>query len=278
MNAEEFATPVQVRIAIIIAVYNGAATLERTLDSLASQTRPPDEVVVMDGGSTDGTQAILARRSDVVSHWQSGRDAGIFDAWNKALGHVTAEWVAFLGSDDRLWDDTVLQRLAAAAAAAPAAPYIYGRVHEIDATGQVLAVVGRPWELCCERFAIEMTLPHVGMLHRRAVCFAQGGFDTGYRIAGDYALLRPVLLRHDPVFVDMVVAAAQEGGVSTHPDRRVQSVREAGRAILAGDGVRPLGWHLMLAKNHVRRWVWRLFGEGGLQKARALVGADRSSR
>lgn len=268
-----------VTIAVVIAVYDGASTLERTLDSLASQTRLPDEVVVMDGGSSDGTQAILARRGDVVTLWQTARDKGIYDAWNKALAHVTADWVAFLGADDYLWDRDVLQRLASAVAAAPVGtPFIYGRLIDVDATGKVLGVRGRPWSASRDRFAVEMTLPHPGMLHRRSLCFALGGFDTCYRIAGDYALLRPVLLRADPVFVNLVVVAAQEGGVSTHPDRRVESVREAGRVILAGDHRRPLAWHLMLAKNHLRRWVWRLFGDAGLQKARALAGAGRGSR
>lgn len=268
-----------VTIAIVIAVYNGAATLERTLDSLASQSRQPDEVIVMDGGSSDGTQAILARRGDVVSYWQSARDTGIYDAWNKALVQVSADWVAFLGADDYLWDADVLQRLAGAAGAAPPdTPFIYGRVHDVDAAGRVLTTRGRPWAQCRRRFAIEMTLPHPGMLHRRSHCFAQGGFDTRFRIAGDYALLRPVLLRHDPMFIDVVVVAAQEGGVSTHPSRRVDSVREAGLAILAAGHGRPLAWHVMLAKNYLRRWVWRLFGEAGLQRARALAGAGRGNR
>ena len=265
-------------IAFVVAVFNGGRTLSRTLDSLATQTQRPDQVIVMDGGSTDGTQAILARRGDVVTYWHSARDTGIYDAWNKALAHVTADWVAFLGADDFLVENTVLERLAAAAALAPAdAAFVYGLLHEVDAAGKLLSVQGRPWAQCHARFPFEMTLPHPGMLHRRSLCFAERGFDASYRIAGDYALLRPLLLRRPPVFVNFAVAAAQEGGVSTHPNHRVLSVLEVGRAIRAGGQAPPLRWHLTLLKNRLRRWVWRLFGDVGLKWARSLVHALRGS-
>lgn len=262
--------------AFIIAVYNGAATLERTLDSLAAQTCRPDQVIVMDGGSTDGTQQILARRSDVVSYWASEKDRGIYDAWNKALAHAAADWVAFLGADDYLWEPTVLARLCAAAEAAPrATPFVYGRLYEVDAAGQVLVEHGRPWVESRDRFPFEMTVPLLGMLHRRDLCFANGRFDIRYRIAGDYALLRPLLMRSDPVYVDVVITAAEEGGVSTRPNLRVDGVREVGQAIRDCGEPLPWRWRLTLLKNYLRRWIWRLSGDSGLRGARSLARAVR---
>jgi len=261
-------------IAFVIAVYNGAATLERTLDSLAAQTRRPDQVIVMDGGSTDGTQQILARRSDVVTLWRSEKDAGIYDAWNKALAHASAEWVAFLGSDDYLWDEHVLQRLEDILATVPAdVPFVYGRLMEVDASGAVVGQRGQPWVDCKASFAFAMPLPHPGMLHRRSACFAAGGYDPRYRIAGDYALLRPVLMKHAPLFVDLVVAAAQEGGISTRADKRVLSVREAGRVITAAGERKPWRWYLMLFKNQLRHTLWRALGDAGLERVRRMVGS-----
>ncbi len=253
-------------IAIVIAVYNGAGTLAQTLDSLAAQTLRPDQVIVMDGGSSDGTQALLAQRGDIVTHWHSAPDRGIYDAWNKALALVHSEWVAFLGADDYLAGPQVLQRMNEVAAAAPPdTPYVYGRVHEVDAAGRVLRDHGQPWTQCRARFQFAMSLPHPGMWHRHALCFGQGGFDASVRIAGDYALLRPVLLRADPLFVDLVVAAAREGGISTRPGWRVHSVREAGQVILRAGQPRPLGWFLMLWKNQLRHALWRVLGDRGLQ-------------
>lgn len=266
-------------ISVVIAVYNGAKTLERLLDSLGYQALPADEVIVMDGGSTDGTQDILAKRRDVVTTWHSAPDRGIYDAWNKALSLATSDWVVFLGADDRLHDPTVLARMADAAKAVPVeTPFIYGRLHEVDAAGGLVEEYGRPWEQCRSGFSYQMNLPHPGMWHRRIACFASSGFDPSYRIAGDYAKLRPLLLRHPPCFVNMVVADAEEGGVSTHPNRRVQSVQEAGRVVLAGGEQRPIGWHWMLLKNRLRRWLWLAFGESGLRRVRTAARALRGSR
>lgn len=260
-------------VAFVIAVFNGVSTIEKTLDSLASQGVRPDEVVVFDGGSTDGTVDILARRSDTITYWHSGPDAGIYDAWNRALAHVSADWVAFLGADDYLHGPEVIRRMSEFAMTAPAeTPFIYGRLQEVSSDGVVLSESGAPWALLSKKFRHSMTLPHPGMWHRRSILFNGSGFDASYRIAGDYALLRPALLRAAPTFVDFVVAAAQEGGVSTRADRRVSSVVETGRAIRTAGERRPLAWYGVLTKNWLRWQLWRLVGDGGLLRLRRILG------
>lgn len=258
-------------LAVVIAVYNAASTLERCLDSIACQSLPVRQVVVMDGGSKDGTQDILARRSDVVTYWESAPDKGIYDAWNKALRHVTAGWVAFLGADDAYCDSNVVERLWTAAESAPSnTPFVYGRMLEVTAQGVLTETHGRPWQEVADRFRFEMTLPHPGMLHRRSAFFSPGSFDPSFRIAGDYALLRPVLLKQAPLFVDFPVVAAQEGGVSSHPARRVESVLEVGRAIRACDERPPLAWHWAVARNRARWFIWRFAGEAFMERVRAI--------
>lgn len=270
-------------VAIVIAVYNGASTLERCLDSVARQTNRAAQVVVMDGGSSDGTQEVLARRGDVVTTWVSEPDHGIYDAWNKALRHVTAEWVAFLGADDYLWDEYVLERFAEKLKQLPEdVPFVYGRLVEVDAAGTPMEEHGVPWDQVSGRFPYEMVLPHPGMLHRRAVFFDERGFDPVYRIAGDYALLRPVLIRKAPAFVDFRVAGAQEGGVSSRPDRRVDSIREVGRAIEVAGERKPLEWHWIMLKNKLRMILWRYGGEAFMEWVRGvyreLTGRARRSK
>ena len=102
------------RITVIIAVRNGAATLQRALDSVFEQTYADTELIVMDGASTDATPAIVERNAARIGYWVSEPDTGIYDAWNKALGHVTGDWICFLGADDRLHAPDVLERVAAA--------------------------------------------------------------------------------------------------------------------------------------------------------------------
>lgn len=86
-------------VSIVIATYNVAHLLENCLLSIFAQTHPDIEVVVVDGGSTDGTLAVLERYADRVK-WASGKDKGLNDAQWKGITRATGEWVFFLGADD----------------------------------------------------------------------------------------------------------------------------------------------------------------------------------
>src|SRR3990172_6849742 len=98
-------------ISIIVAVYNGKATLQQCIDSVAQQTYPNKELVIIDGGSNDGTVELLEKNRSKFSYWISEPDRGIYNAWNKGLVQAHGEWVCFLGADDYLWDATVLGRI-----------------------------------------------------------------------------------------------------------------------------------------------------------------------
>lgn len=87
--------------------FNAAAQLERTLRSVERQCYPHWEIIVQDGGSTDGTLEILESHRASVS-WVSEPDRGIYDAWNKAVARAGGDWALFLGADDFLMNDNVL--------------------------------------------------------------------------------------------------------------------------------------------------------------------------
>jgi glycosyltransferase involved in cell wall biosynthesis len=96
------------RFSIIIATLNSAGCLRNCLDSIAAQTCLDYETLVVDGGSTDGTQAIVSHFAPRLAWFVSEPDGGIYEAWNKALLHARGEWICFPGADDALWDERVL--------------------------------------------------------------------------------------------------------------------------------------------------------------------------
>ncbi|MGX5816677.1 glycosyltransferase family 2 protein [Chitinophaga lutea] len=89
-------------ISIVIATFNAAADLADCLDSIARQPLRGIEVIVVDGGSTDGTLDILRASGLAHLRWISENDHGIFDAMNKGVDMATGRWIYFMGADDRL--------------------------------------------------------------------------------------------------------------------------------------------------------------------------------
>lgn len=96
-------------ISIITATYNAAAVLPRLIESLMAQTDQDFEWVVADGGSTDGTLALLesARANFKNMVIDSRPDFGIYDALNRGVKLATAEYYVVLGGDDELLIDGI---------------------------------------------------------------------------------------------------------------------------------------------------------------------------
>jgi glycosyltransferase involved in cell wall biosynthesis len=97
------------RIAVVVPTHNRANLLGRALASVLAQRRPPDEVVVVDDGSTDNTAEVVARYADAVRLVQTGR-AGVSSARNVGVASSGTDFVAFLDSDD-FWEQDHLERM-----------------------------------------------------------------------------------------------------------------------------------------------------------------------
>lgn len=99
-NGAENRTPP--KVSIVTVVFNGAKTLERTIKSVLDQTYPNIEYIIIDGGSTDGTQDIIRKYEDRLASWVSEPDGGIYDAMNKGIAKSTGFLIGLVNSDDWL--------------------------------------------------------------------------------------------------------------------------------------------------------------------------------
>ena len=99
-------------ISVVTVVFNGAAHIARTLNSILAQDHPGIEVVVVDGGSSDGTQAIVERYGNAIDVFESEPDRGIYDAMNKGVALASGEFLLFMNCGDTFAGSGVLSAAA----------------------------------------------------------------------------------------------------------------------------------------------------------------------
>ena len=93
-------------VSVIIAVYNGEKTIKRAIDSIFKQSWLVDEIIIVDDGSTDNTQNIVAEfQGKVLYNYQ--QNAGVSTARNKGVEQATSEWICFLDADDWYYPDRI---------------------------------------------------------------------------------------------------------------------------------------------------------------------------
>ncbi len=96
-------------VSVVIPVLNNADGFERAINSVLKQSYPV-EIIVIDGGSTDGTLDRIKSYLPKVDYWETGEDAGIADAFNRGINVSSGEMIAILNSDD-YWEPDTLQKL-----------------------------------------------------------------------------------------------------------------------------------------------------------------------
>lgn len=230
------------KFSIITAVWNREATLGHALDSLAMQSHGEYEHVVQDGGSNDGTLALLDSRADARRRVVSEQDGGIYDALNRALARTRGDVIGLLHSDDFYAHPDVLAQVARRFEET-GADAVYGDLDYVSATDPARII--RHWksgEYYPGRLRRGWMPPHPALFLRRSVIERLGGYDTRYRIAADY---------------DSILRYFGRGGISAAylPEVLV-------KMRLGGESNRSLG--RILRKSHEDYRALRENGVGGL--------------
>ncbi len=173
---------------IITATYNAASVLPRLLESLAGQRFRDFEVIIQDGASKDDSVALAESFRGRLPALQvrSAVDSGLYEAWNRAVRHISGQWVIFLGADDALDGPETLLEVARRVREYPA--------EVIFASGDVRVLNARREEVELQA-GLEKNVPdilrhggaavHSGLFQRAGI-FAENSFDTGLRICGDH--------------------------------------------------------------------------------------------
>ncbi len=204
------------KISVITAVFNNRKTISNSIESSLSQVGVNVELIVIDGGSIDGTLDVLYGYSDRLSVLVSEPDNGIYDALNKGIQQATGEVIGFLHSDDIFENSSVLGKIAAAFQD-PSVDAVYGDL--VYVRHQDISQVIRYWKSGPydeANLALGWMPPHPTFYVRRSVYERLGGFNTRYRIAADYdTVLRFFSVGKIRVaYISEVLVRMRAGGVS----------------------------------------------------------------
>jgi glycosyltransferase involved in cell wall biosynthesis len=168
-------------ISVVTVTFNAAQTIRSTFASLRSQTWQDFEYVVIDGGSTDDTLAILDENSDLLDVRVSDKDQGIYDAMNKGVSRARGKYLFFLNADDCFADEHVLADVVAALTTAPDTDVLYGNAISWDEQHRARHRFG--W---VDKHNIGFgNLCHQATFARRSLFERIGGFNLDFRIVAD---------------------------------------------------------------------------------------------
>jgi glycosyltransferase involved in cell wall biosynthesis len=231
-------------VTVITAVYNGGKYMAGCLESVLRQDYPNIEHIVLDGASNDGTVDVLRHYDDRIALWRSEPDAGVYDAWNKALSEARGEWICFLGVDDEFLPGAISAYMALAAQN-PQAEYLCSKVRWVHPSGYE-RMLGHPWTW--KELSKWMCTAHVGSMHRRSLYDRVGTYDTSYRIVGDYELLLRTRSQLRTAFMPVATVTMRAGGLG---DSRRAYLEQARAKVTTGGRNRLLA-ALELIENNAK--------------------------
>ena len=190
------------KVSICIPTYNRKDYLKETLDSVFAQTYTDYEVVVVDDGSTDGTEEMI-KNSSYKLRYHRQPNAGDASARNKLIELAEGKYITFIDSDDLLMPDAVF-RLVEAEESAGGDVVVYGPYYRIDQDGKIYGKCKR--KLCSGFIANELfqnILVHsCGSLFPKRVLEEAGGFNSKLAVCSDYDLWLRLSLKYRFIALD----------------------------------------------------------------------------
>ena len=201
------------KVSVITVCYNAIRGIEKTIQSVISQSHDDLEYIVIDGGSTDGTIDVIQKYRDKIAYFVSEPDGGIYDAMNKGIKVATGEWINFLNAGDTFASNDAITK--SLSIDTEGIDVIYG--DSIEFTKELSHIV--PASDDVKRMSLEPIYRHGSSFVRASVQkkheFDVGRKDLGYSL--DWEMIHR--LYHEGCRfkkVDTVIECYELEGVSNH--------------------------------------------------------------
>lgn len=215
-------------VSIITVVFNGAETLEQTIQSVINQSYDNIEYIIIDGGSTDGTIEIIKKYDKKIDYWVSEPDAGIYQAMNKGTSLATGDWLLYMNADDWFYRPGILKK-------------IYdNKTYEADVLIGDFVIIYPELEKPAKAGGVENLWKEMQFCHQ-SIFFSKKimleyGYETHFDIAADFNLLYQILVKRGVKYnyLNEIVAAYRMGGLS---DKNIlKGYKECSKVVLSHRG------------------------------------------
>lgn len=240
------------KITIITVCYQSAATLADTLASVKAQTYAHIEHLLVDGGSSDGSvamiQAYAAEQGVESVKWISEKDQGLYDAMNKGLAMSSGDWVGFLNADDFFADKEVVARIVASLESSKA-DCIYSDLVYVHP--QNTRQIVRRWksgQCSPQAFLWGWMPPHPTFYVKKAIYDRLGGYRLDMGSAADYELMLRFLHKNriSWTYLKIVSIHMRAGGVSNAGLKNRLKANQNDRKAWKLNGLKPYFFTLWL--------------------------------
>lgn len=186
------------KLSIITVNLNNKVGLQKTIDSVISQTFKDFEWIVIDGGSTDGSKELIEKYSNYISYWVSEPDKGIYNGMNKGIKHSNGEYLLFLNSGDILHTNSIIDFILSDQLTEDIIIFdilLQGKGKKIKKDLSLLS------SLSVVSFLLYSTFPHQSTLIKKKLFKECGMYNLDYRIVADWVLFFEACVFKDASYI-----------------------------------------------------------------------------
>lgn len=248
------------RMSVVTIVFNDALHIERTIESVISQTAFKDvEYILVDGASTDGTSDIIKKYAGQIAKYICEPDTGIYNAMNKGLNSATGDYVQFINSGDVFSDSEVLEKIIKSIGD-NTPDVVYGHYRESmgdNTIGHVIPCreVNKIW--------YGPVASHQSILYRVNHLKSNGiEYDESYKIAADYKLTAEAIKKASAVLkTDICISDFDVSGISsTNQNKGLAEANRVRREVFGWGIFRIMGLSvILLCARYAKKFAFPLY-------------------
>lgn len=207
-------------ISVIIPSYNYGRFIAEAIESVLAQTLLPDEIIVVDDGSTDDTEEILKRFGDKITYIKQ-ENAGVCAARNRGVTASSGEYIAFMDADD-IWHPTKLEKQMAKFAEDPDIGLVHCGMREFESnTGEILGthIEGGDADVAFALLLWEGKViigPGGTIILKREAFDSVGGFDADMKVGEDWDFCYRIARKYKVGFVPEVLVDYRSHSEAAH--------------------------------------------------------------